>query len=63
MKELNITPDLSYEKLIKRIENEARKEADINDGDELESFQINFSSLDDYERKKKVCITIGGKEK
>ena len=63
MKELNITPDLSYEKLIKRIENEARKEADINDGDELESFQINFSSLDDYERKKKVCYTIGGKEK
>ena len=39
------------------------KEADINDGDELESFQINFSSLDDYERKKKVCCTIGGKEK
>ncbi len=62
MKELNITPDLSYEKLIKRIENEARKEADIDD-DELESFQINFPSLDDYERKKKVCFTIGGKEK
>jgi hypothetical protein len=31
MKELNITPDLSYEKLIKRIENEARKEADIDE--------------------------------